>query len=222
LKETMSADPVLSSKSILDRLSLSGKNALVTGGNKGIGRAIAHAYAQAGANVAIIGRNENDSKAVSAEIASLYKGIKVINFTCDVTVENEVNATIDAVAKEFGSLEIACNNAGIAEWVDAQDMTFASWKKMISNNLDSAFLCAQAQAKYMIKQGYGKIVFTALDDLKKTEIGQKYYPEWISRIPMKVMGEVTDMQGAAVYLSSEASDYATGMDLVIDGGYLAW
>jgi NAD(P)-dependent dehydrogenase (short-subunit alcohol dehydrogenase family) len=186
-----------------------------------------------------------------------------------------VNATIDAIAKEFGSLEIACNNAGIAEWVDAQDMTFASWKKMISNNLDSAFLCAQAQAKYMIKQGYGKIVFTAslsgkvsnypqhqahynsakagvisltrclatewapygvrvnslspgftitplLDDLKKTEIGQKYYPEWISRIPMKVMGEVTDMQGAAVYLSSEASDYATGMDLVIDGGYLAW
>ena len=76
----MSADPVLSSKSILDRLSLVGKNALVTGGNKGIGRAIAHAYAQAGANVAIIGRNENDNKAVSAEIASLYKGIKVINF----------------------------------------------------------------------------------------------------------------------------------------------
>lgn len=97
----MSADPVLSSKSILDRLSLTGKNALVTGGNKGIGRAIAHAYAQAGANVAIIGRNENDNKSVSEEIASLYKGIKVINFACDVTVEKEVNATIDAVVKEF-------------------------------------------------------------------------------------------------------------------------
>jgi len=271
----MSADPVLSSKSILDRLSLSGKNALVTGGNKGIGRAIAHAYAQAGANVAILGRNENDNKAVSQEITSLYKGIKVINYVCDVTVEKEVNATIDSVVKEFGSLEIACNNAGIAEWVDAQEMTYSSWKKMITNNLDSAFLCASAQARHMIKQGYGKIVFTAslsgkvsnypqhqahynsakagvislarclatewapygvrvnslspgftitplLEDLKKTEIGQKYYPEWISRIPMKVMGEVTDMQGAAVYLSSEASDYATGMDLVIDGGYLAW
>jgi NAD(P)-dependent dehydrogenase (short-subunit alcohol dehydrogenase family) len=68
----------------------------------------------------------------------------------------------------------------------------------------------------------GFTITPLLDDLKKSEIGQKYYPEWVSRIPMKVMGEVTDMQGAAVYLSSEASDYATGMDLVIDGGYLAW
>lgn len=271
----MSVDPVLSSRSILDRLSLAGKNSLVTGGNKGIGRAIAHAYAQAGANVAIIGRNEKDNKSVCDEISSSYRGIKVIQFVCDVTIEEEVNTTIDAIVKEFGSIEVACNNAGIAEWVSAEDMPFSNWQKMITNNLDSAFLCAKAQAKHMIRQGYGKILFTAslsgkvsnypqhqahynsakagvlsltrclatewathgvrvnslspgftitplLEDLKKTEVGQKYYSEWISRIPMKKMGEVSDMQGAAVYLSSEASDYATGIDLVIDGGYLAW
>jgi NAD(P)-dependent dehydrogenase (short-subunit alcohol dehydrogenase family) len=256
----MNLDPVLSSKPILDRLSLTGKNALVTGGNKGIGRAIVHAYAQAGANVAIIGRNEVDN---------------TIDFVCDVTNESQVNNVVDKVVKKFGSLEIACNNAGIAEWVDAEEMEYSSWQRMINNNLDSAFLCAKAQAKYMIRQGYGKILFTAslsgkvsnypqhqahynsakagvlsltrclatewapkgirvnsispgftitplLDDLKKTEIGRSFYPLWLSRIPTKTMGEVSDMQGAAVYLSSEASDYATGIDLVIDGGYLAW
>ena len=271
----MSADPVLSSRPILDRLSLTGKNSLVTGGNKGIGRAIVHAYAQAGANVAIIGRNETDNKQVRSEISSLYPGIGVIDYVCDVTIEEQVNEVVGKVVKEFGSLEIACNNAGIAEWVNAEEMEFSSWQRMINNNLDSAFLCAKAQAKYMIKQGYGKILFTAslsgkvsnypqhqshynsakagvisltrclatewapkgirvnslspgftitplLEDLKETEVGKKYYPEWISRIPSKTMGEVSDMQGAAVYLSSEASDYATGIDLVIDGGYLAW
>ena len=68
----------------------------------------------------------------------------------------------------------------------------------------------------------GFTITPLLEDLKETEVGKKYYPEWISRIPSKKMGEVSDMQGAAVYLSSEASDYATGIDLVIDGGYLAW
>lgn len=266
---------MLSSRSILDRLSLTGKNSLVTGGNKGIGRAIAHAYAQAGANVAIIGRNEADNQNVRAEISSAYPNIKVESYICDVTNELQINSTIDNIVKRFGSIDIACNNAGIAEWLDAENMPFSNWQKMIANNLDSAFLCAKAQAKYMIKQGYGKILFTAslsgtvsnfpqhqahynsakagvisltrclatewaeygvrvnslspgftitplLEDLKETEIGQKYYPEWIARIPMKKMGEVSDMQGAAVYLSSEASDYATGIDLVVDGGYLAW
>jgi NAD(P)-dependent dehydrogenase (short-subunit alcohol dehydrogenase family) len=271
----MSADPVLSSKPILERLSLIGKNALVTGGNKGIGRAIVHAYAQAGANVAIIGRNESDNKKVLSEIKSLYPGIEVIEFICDVTIESQVNDVVEKVVKHFGSLEIACNNAGIAEWVNAEEMEFSAWQRMITNNLDSAFLCAKAQAKYMIKQGYGKILFTAslsgkvsnypqhqshynsakagvlsltrclatewapkgvrvnslspgftitplLDDLKKTKIGEQYFPLWISRIPAKKMGEVSDMQGAAVYLAAEASDYVTGIDLVIDGGYLAW
>lgn len=271
----MNADPVLSSSSIMDRLSLTGKNALVTGGNKGIGRAIAHAYAQAGANVAVIGRNEEDNLKVVEELNSLYKDVAAKPYVCDVTNEKQVNQVMEKIVKEFGSIEIACNNAGIAEWIDAESMPYSNWQKMIANNLDSAFLCAKSQAQYMIKKGYGKILFTAslsgkvsnypqhqahynaakagvisltrclatewapkgvrvnslspgftitplLDDLRKTDLGKKYYSEWISRIPMKIMGEVSDMQGAAVYLSSEASDYATGMDLVIDGGYLAW
>jgi len=156
----MSADPVLSSTSILDRLALTGKNALVTGGNKGIGRAIAHAYAQAGANVAVIGRNHEDNLKVVAELNSLYKKIEAKAYSCDVTSENQVNQVMGQIVKDFGSLEIACNNAGIAEWIDAENMPFSNWQKMISNNLDSAFLCAKAQAKFMMQLGYGKILFT--------------------------------------------------------------
>ena len=271
----MYSDPVVNSSSILERLALKGKNSLVTGGNKGIGRAIVHAYAQAGANVAILGRNTADNKRVYEEVVKLYPNIKAAHFECDVTNQSQVKEVTDKVVKEFGSLDIACNNAGIAEWVKAEDMSLAQWQKMIANNLDSAFICAQAQAKHMFKKGYGKIIFTAslsgkvanfpqpqahynaaksgvisltrclatewadrgvrvntlspgftitplLDDLLKTEVGKDYYPKWISRVPMKKMGEVTDMQGAAVFLASEASDFMTGADLVIDGGYLSW
>lgn len=271
----MYADPIPNSKSILERLALKGKNALVTGGNKGIGRAIVHAYAQAGANVAILGRNATDNETVRAEVAKLHPNIKVTSHECDVVNEKQVNEVVDKVVREFGSLEIACNNAGIAEWVKAEEMTYAQWHKMIANNLDSAFLCASAQAKHMLKQGYGKIIFTAsisakianypqpqahynaakagvnsltrclatewadrgvrvntlspgftmtplLEDLLVTPIGKDYYPKWLSRVPLKKMGEVTDMQGAAVFLASEASDFMTGADLAIDGGYLSW
>jgi NAD(P)-dependent dehydrogenase (short-subunit alcohol dehydrogenase family) len=61
-----------------------------------------------------------------------------------------------------------------------------------------------------------------VDDLLKTELGQKVLPVWMSRIPMGRMGEVTELQGAAVFLASEASDYMTGHDMVIDGGYSCW
>ena len=271
----MYADPVSTSKPILERIALKGRNALVTGGNKGIGRAIVHAYAQAGANVAILGRNEDDNEKVRSEVENLYPNVRVTAYKCDVTDEGQINNAVKKVVMEFGSLEIACNNAGIAEWVKAEEMTYQQWLKMISNNLDSAFLCASAQAKYMLKQQYGKIIFTSsvsakianypqpqahynvakagvnsltrclatewaercvrvntlspcftmtplLEELMVTPIGQEYYSKWISRIPLKKMGEVTDMQGAAVFLASEASDFMTGADLAIDGGYLSW
>lgn len=61
-----------------------------------------------------------------------------------------------------------------------------------------------------------------VDDLLATPLGKEVYPVWMSLIPMKKMAEVTDLQGAAVYLASEASDYVTGSDIIIDGGYCAW
>ena len=71
-----------------------------------------------------------------------------------------------------------------------------------------------------LSPGYTRTALVA--DLLKTELGQKVSPVWLSRIPQNKMAEVTDLQGAVNFMASEASDYMTATDIVVDGGYLAW
>jgi NAD(P)-dependent dehydrogenase (short-subunit alcohol dehydrogenase family) len=246
-------DPVLNTKSIMERFSLKGKTSLVTGAGQGIGRALAHGLADAGADVAVIDLDLNLAEIVAQEITNM----------------------VDEIVKNWGSLTIACNNAGIGQWVDTLDMSYEDWQRMIRIDLDSVFLCAQAEARHMVKNKYGKIINTAsmsgyivnypqgqahyntakagvlsltrclgaewaekgirvnslspgytrtslVADLLKTELGQKVSPIWLSRTPQNKMAEVTDLQGAVNFMASEASDYMTGSDIVVDGGYLAW
>lgn len=267
------ADPVLSSRPILDRFRLEDRVALVTGGGQGIGRAYAHALGEAGAAVAVVDLSLPHAESVAAEMTA--KGIRAIAVHADVTRPDQVEAMVNAIISKWGSLTIAVNNAGISQWVNAEDMAEADWDRIMSVNLKSVFLCAQAEAKAMLPAGYGKIINTAsmsasiantpqnqaaynaskagvlhltrslaaewanrgvrvnsispgytrtklVDDLLATPIGQEMLPKWLALTPMKRMAEVTDLQGAVVYLAAEASDYMTGSDIIIDGGYCCW
>ena len=146
----------------LSRFDLTGKKALVTGSAGGIGKASAIAMAKAGADVAVIDLKEEMGRGTVEEIKAL--GRKSLFISCDVTNTDQVAAMVKQVVDEFGRLDIAFNNAGIAAGMDIpsiDDEALGIWKKVLDVDLHSVFYCCREEAKYMIPQKYGKIVNTA-------------------------------------------------------------
>ncbi|GAB4522026.1 MAG: SDR family oxidoreductase [Anaerolineae bacterium] len=144
---------------VLDRFRLDGRTALVTGAGQGIGRAYAHALAEAGADVAIVDINPETAAQVADEIRAL--GRRSMAIVADVTKADDVRRMVDAVVEAWGKLDIGVNNAGIGGWANAEDMTEEEWDRVIAVNLKGVFLCAQAEARVMIPRRYGKIINTA-------------------------------------------------------------
>ncbi|HEV3044682.1 MAG TPA: glucose 1-dehydrogenase [Roseiarcus sp.] len=135
-------------------MSLGGKVAIVTGGNSGIGSAIALGLAKAGANVVIDYVVDPDaSSALEREIVAL--GDKAIGVEADVSRVDELQKLVDAAVKAFGRLDIMVNNAGVETRTSVLDTSEAQYDRVLSINLKSAFFGAQVAAKQMIKQGGG-------------------------------------------------------------------
>ena len=266
-------DPVTAGKPILERFSLEGKTALVTGGGQGIGRAFAHALGEAGAKVAVVDIAGRKAEEVADELG--VKGIVSMPVTADVTDSAEVKRMVGSVVSAWGGLTIAVNNAGIGRWKDSESVTDEEWRAVMALNLDAVFYCCREEAAVMLEAGYGKIINTAsmsghivntpqnqaayntskagvihltrslaaewakrgirvnsvspgytytklVDDLVSTPDGKEKMEAWLGMIPMGTMGQVTDLQGAVVFMASAASDMMTGHDMVIDGGYCLW
>jgi 2-dehydro-3-deoxy-D-gluconate 5-dehydrogenase len=135
---------------------LTGKVAIVTGGNGGIGLGMARGLAQAGAAVAVAGRNEAKSAEAVAELKK--GGAKAIAVTADVTDKEAVAAMVGRVTSEFGRLDILVNNAGMSIRKPPHVLDIAEWNKVIETNLTSAFLCSQAVHPAMKAAGGGKII----------------------------------------------------------------
>jgi 2-dehydro-3-deoxy-D-gluconate 5-dehydrogenase len=135
---------------------LSGKVAVVTGGNGGIGLGMARGLAEAGADIAIVGRNEAKSSAAAAEIRQC--GVKAISVVADVTDKSAVAEMVARTAKELGQIDILVNNAGINIRKVPQALGLAEWDSVIKTNLTSAFLCSQAVYPAMKAAGGGKII----------------------------------------------------------------
>ena len=145
---------------ISEKMRLDGKAIYVTGGASGIGKSVATALAEAGADVAIVDINLEGAEAVAKEIADAT-GSKTIAIRCDVTNQEDVEAMVAEVAGTYGKLDACFNNAGICLNVPAEEMTFEQWNKVININLNGVFLCATAAGRVMLKQGYGSIINTA-------------------------------------------------------------
>lgn len=135
---------------------LTGKIALVTGGNGGIGRVIALTLAQAGADVAIIGRNEAKTAAVVAELEAT--GRRAIGLTCDVTDRTAIRATVEQVVQGLGPVTILVNNAGIVRPNSPLKKSPEEWDQVLSTNLDAPFFFAQAVYPSMVEAGGGSII----------------------------------------------------------------
>lgn len=145
---------------IIERMRLDGKKGFVTGGARGIGKCTATAFAEAGADVAIVDIDIETAKKTAAEIAAIT-GRKVIAIQCDVTDEEQVQKMVDQVVEELGGLDFCHANAGICINAPATEMTYAQWKKNLSVNLDSVFLTDTIAGKYMLAHGGGSIINTA-------------------------------------------------------------
>lgn len=133
---------------------LTGKVAIVTGGNKGLGQGIAIALAEAGADIAVVS-TRSETETVD-KVKSL--GRKAIHIAADLTSTEPVARILETTLKELGGLDILVNNAGMIRRNDSVDFTEADWDAVIDLNLKSVFFLSQAAGKHFIAQGRGKII----------------------------------------------------------------
>jgi 2-deoxy-D-gluconate 3-dehydrogenase len=247
---------------------LSGKVAVVTGGNGGIGRGIAVGLAKAGASVAILARNEERNRDTLAALRAI--GNPAMALRLDVSRRKDLKPAFEAVERELGPVDILVNNAAFAVLKGLLDHTEEDWDSVIETDLTSCFFLSKYAAQSMIPRRAGKIINVAsVGGYKGTPIYPSYgvskggllqltrclaielaphniqvnslAPGWtntdmtdwirndpqyaavkqemITRTPIGRFAEPDEMAGAAVFLASHASDFVTGADLIVDGGF---
>lgn len=143
-------------KDVLSLFKLNGEKAIVTGGGRGLGREMALAFAEAGADVALVDKLTKESEEVAGEIRDL--GRETLALEGDVREEEDVKRAVQTVIDKFGKIDILACNAGIVNWSPAEDMTLENWKKVIDVNLTGVFLFCKWVGKEMIKQKSGSII----------------------------------------------------------------
>jgi NAD(P)-dependent dehydrogenase (short-subunit alcohol dehydrogenase family) len=142
---------------VLDSFRLTGKVALVTGGARGLGRTMALALAEAGADVAISGRTRETLDDAAAEIAAAT-GRRVQGFVADVTRGDEVARLAAEVPAALGPIDILINNAGNNIRGSVQELSEADWDSVLDTNLKGPFLCSRAIGPEMAKRGWGRVI----------------------------------------------------------------
>jgi NAD(P)-dependent dehydrogenase (short-subunit alcohol dehydrogenase family) len=243
---------------------LTGKNAIVTGASRGLGLTFAEALARAGADVAVTSRTEDALRDSCSRIEAL--GRRAVPLVLDVRDENSIRRMVDAAHQALGRIDILVNNAGCNVRKKAEDVTWDDWNLVLDTNLRGPFFVAQAVARHLIPERYGRIVnigsvtsvfgyaglapygasrggirqltMSLADDWGpygitvnclapgwfKTAQNRVMYEdaEWLSylvdRFPLKRPGAPEDLEGALIFLASDASAYVTGQTLLVDGG----
>jgi len=252
---------------ILDKFKLDGKTALVTGSKRGIGKAIAIALAEAGADIIGVSQSiEEEGSELEKNVRALSKNFKA--YRCDFSDRNALYEFITRVKKDFDKIDILINNAGTIMRNPILEHSDEYWDKVIEVNLNAQFLLTREIGRGMIERGYGKIVFIAsllsfqggitvpgyaASKGAIRQLTQSFANEWavkgininaiapgyistdntaalradaqrnksiLERIPQGRWGKPEDMAGAALFLSSSASDYMDGSIITVDGGWM--
>ncbi len=132
---------------------LSGRVAVVTGGNGGIGLGMARGLAKAGADIAIWARNEQKNADAKRELEAL--GVRVVALRCDVASEDETATAMAATLEHFGQVDVCIANAGYGAPGDPMKLSLARWRELMSTNLDGTFLTFREAARHMVDRGEG-------------------------------------------------------------------
>ena len=247
---------------ILDKFSLKGKVAIVTGSNTGLGQGICRAYVEAGAKVVGVSRRP------STETEQIC-GENFYNVIADLSSIDVIPEVIEKTVNKFGRVDILVNNAGIIKRQDAIDFSEEEWDSVLNVNLKTVFFLTQAVGKQFIKQhSGGKIIniasvlsfqggirvpsyaasksavkgltmslsnewtkygvnvnaiapgYMATNNTQALRQDEERSADILARIPAGRWGTPEDLEGAAVFLASAASDYVNGFTLAVDGGWL--
>lgn len=247
----------------LPSFELTNQLAVVTGGTKGIGRAISLAFAESGADVVLVARNKEELRKVKEEIESM--GRKAYTIQKDINEYREIKESVESI-RQGRPIDVWVNNAGMNIRSEAEHVTEEEWEQIINTNMKSAFFLSQYAGAVMKGEKKGKIINissvgghvalrtgviyamtkSALIQMTKNlalewgphqinvnAIGPWYFPtsltekllqdeEYVQsileRTPLKRIGELQELTGAAVFLASEAGNYMTGQTLFVDGG----
>lgn len=140
-------------------MNLKGKNAIVTGGGRGLGKAVAIALAKEGVNIGFTGRNEEHLKNTAEELKTL--GVKASYSVFSIDDETAVQAGIATLANELGGIDILINNAGIGDFGSIADMPSETWEQVIKTNLFGVYYAAKAVHPFLKERGMGDIVNVA-------------------------------------------------------------
>jgi NAD(P)-dependent dehydrogenase (short-subunit alcohol dehydrogenase family) len=142
--------------SILDRFSLKNKVSIVTGGNRGIGRAIAQGLAEAGSAIAVVGRDGDKSAIAVEELKRL--GVDAIAVEADMASRDDIEAMADTVLKHFGQIDVLINNAGIGFHANALTLGDEEWQRLFGINLEGVWKACQIVGRHMVERKRGSIV----------------------------------------------------------------
>jgi NAD(P)-dependent dehydrogenase (short-subunit alcohol dehydrogenase family) len=141
----------------LDIFKLDGRVALITGGNRGLGFAMAQALAEAGADVVVTSRQKERALESAANLAETT-GRHTLGLAVDVTDAEQIESMVHSVINEFGRIDILVNNSGINVRKPVEELDEASWDLVQNTNLKAPFLCSRAAARYMKKQQHGRVI----------------------------------------------------------------
>src|SRR5713101_9156734 len=142
--------------SVKQLFDLSGRVAVITGGSVGLGRQMAGALAEMGANLVLCARKKERCQQAAEELQKL--GVRIRALGCDVKNPANVQDVVDATVSEFGKIDILINNAGTSWGAPVEEMRLEHWNKVIETNLTGTFLFSQAVGKVLIAQKRGKII----------------------------------------------------------------